>query len=77
MSMMDSMQNDTSEATGYRFGKIWLTRDYISAAIGPQRSHLEFSLYFPRFDWGWYGGPDWYHRWRWRKIERSKARAGR
>ncbi len=65
------------QRTDYRFGRVWLDRDHISIAVGPARSHLDFELYFPTFSWGWYGGPDWYHRWRWRGIERRRARAAR
>ncbi len=65
------------ERRGYRFGKVDWRHGYIFVAIGPQRSHLEFILTLPSFSWGWYGGPDWYHRWRWRQLDRRKARAAR
>lgn len=61
----------------YRFGRILINLHRISVAIGPSRSHLDFVLYFPKFNWGWYGGPAWYHRWRWRRFERRSGRGRR
>lgn len=56
---------------GWRFGKVVCRRGYLFIAIGPKQSHLVFTMTLPSFNCGWYGGPEWYYRWRGRRPRRN------
>ncbi len=58
--------------SGWRFGRIVLDRHHLWIALGPSRKNLDFTMYWPRCHWGWYGGPEWYHQWRRRRLEKKK-----